>query len=98
MTGMEGAVMGGLGNIATQAGTALAAQKLTQEANKALGQTQKSGFQASMLQPGLVEATGDIGSRLQRLKEQQAFKAAPPIDAINMNYTDRLDKVLGGVS
>lgn len=64
-----------------QAAIAVGSQMLASEANKALGQTQKSGIQASQISPAM---SSFLGKSLAQLEEEKKRKQM--LDSRSLNY------------
>ena len=64
-----------------QAAIAVGSQMLASEANKALGQTQKSGIQASQISPAM---SSFLGKSVAQLEEEKRRKQM--LDSNSLNY------------
>jgi hypothetical protein len=78
MSGLEGAALAEIGKNA--AGNIMA-EMISDEANKALGRTKKSGIQASQISPAMSDY---LGKSLAQLEEEKRRKQI--LDSKSINY------------
>jgi len=78
MSGLEGAALAEMGK---QAAVAVGSSMLASEANKALGQTQKSGIQANQISPAMGNY---LEKSLAQLEEEKRRKQM--LDSRSLNY------------
>lgn len=79
MSGLEGAALAEMGK---QAVVGVGSSMLASEANKALGQTQKSGIQASQISPAMGNYLSKSVAQLEEEKKRKQM-----LDSRNLNYS-----------
>ena len=85
-----------------QAAIAYGSQKLSQELNKATGQTQQSGFQPGQFSGAVEGAGGNILKAVEQQKAANIMQKAPgvttPPPVTDRPYEEQLNKILGVVA
>lgn len=84
--------------VGKQAAMSVAAQTIASEANKALGQTQRSGIQPTMIMPA-IEKIGqplDIKQKKPELNTQILEQNLDMAPAVDTNYKNKLDDLFRG--